>query len=47
MQRAPAHDEIERRVEERERGGVPLLEEHVVDPGGAEALGAHVEQRGR
>jgi hypothetical protein len=47
VQRAAAHDQVERRVEERERGSVPLLEEHVGDAGLAQSGRAHLEQGGR
>ena len=47
MQRAPTHDQVERRVEERKLGCVAFLEEHVRDAGLAQPFGAQLEERGR
>ena len=47
VHRAPTHDQVERRVEERKLCRVAFLEEHVRDAGLAQSLGAELEERGR
>jgi hypothetical protein len=47
VQRTAAHDEVERRVHERQVVGVALLQQNIGDPRTAEAIGADGEQRRR